>query len=204
MVCASKKSLHAAEQERPDVAAARVLWRERQPLLDPERLIFIDETWVTTNMARRYGWAPQGKRLIAGVPYGHWKTTTFVAGLCCDGLIAPCVIDGPMNGEAFLAYVEQILAPTLRPDQFVIMDNLSSHKVWGVEQAITARNAMPLYLPPYSPDLNPIENLFAKLKALLRAAAERTVGTLWDRIGSLLNHFTPHECRNYFRHAGYA
>ena len=143
-------------------------------------------------------------RLVAGVPYGHWKTTTFVAGLCCDGLIAPCVIDGPMNGEAFLAYVEQILAPPLRPDQLVIMDNLSSHKVCGVEQAITARNAMPLYLPPYSPDLNPIENLFAKLKALLRAAAERTVGTLWDRIGSLLNHFTPHECRNYFRHAGYA
>ena len=153
-----------------------MLWRERQPLLNPERLIFIDETWVTTNMARRCGWALRGERLVAGVPYGHWKTTTFVAGLRCDGIVAPCVIDGPMNGDAFLAYIEQVLAPTLRPGHRVIMDNLSSHKVVGVEQAITARSALPLYLPPYSPDLNPIENAFAKLKALLRAAAERTVG----------------------------
>jgi hypothetical protein len=185
-----KKTLHAAEQERPDVAATRLLWRERQPLLDPERLIFIEETpdqvrgrlWVTTNMARRCGWAPRGKRLIAGVPYGHWKTTTFVAGLRCDGIIAPCVIDGPM----------------------IVMDNLSSHKVCGVEQAITARKAVPLYLPPYSPDLNPVENAFAKLKALLRAAAERTVDSLWDRIGSVLHLFTSAECRNYFQNAGYA
>lgn len=204
MACASKKSLHAAEQERPDVAAARILWRERQPLWDPEQLIFLDETWVTTNMARRCGWAPRGERLIAGVPHGHWKTTTFVAGLRCDGIIAPCVIDGPMNGEAFIAYVEQILAPALKPGQLVIMDNLSSHKVLGVAQAITACQAQSIYLPPYSPDLNPIENAFAKLKALLRKAAERTVGSLWDRIGALLHLFTPTECRNFFRHAGYA
>ncbi len=137
-------------------------------------------------------------------PYGHWKTTTFVAALRSTALTAPCVIDGPMNGNAFLAYVEQILAPTLRPGDIVVLDNLGAHKVAGVRHAIEAAGAMLLYLPPYSPDFNPIEQLFAKLKALLRKAAERSVDALWNRIADLLDAFTPHECANYLRNAGYA
>jgi len=174
-----------------------------QPGLDPTRLVFIDETWTSTNMARRYGRAPCGERLVAKVPHGHWKTTTFVAGIRVDGLSAPCVIDGPIDGETFLAYVEQILAPTLKPGDIVIMDNLSSHQVTGVRTAIEARGAVQRFLPPYSPDLNPIENLFAKLKALLRKAAERTVDGLWSKIGEIAGVFAPDECTNYFRNAGY-
>jgi transposase len=132
--------------------------------LDPDRLIFIDETWATTNMARRYGRSPRGQRLVAAVPHGHWKTSTFVAGLRTRGLTAPLVIDGAMNGATFLAYVEQMLAPTLSPGDIVIMDNLASHKVAGVREAIEGRGARLVYLPPYSPDLNPIEQAFAKLK----------------------------------------
>ena len=171
--------------------------------MDPDRLVFIDETWATTSMARRYGRAPRGQRLVAGVPHGHWKTSTFVAGLRRTGITAPCVLDGAMNGDAFRAYVEQFLAPTLAAGDIVVMDNLPSHKVAGVEQAIAARGATLLYLPPYSPDLNPIELAFAKLKALLRKAAERTVDALWRGIGAALEHFTALECRNFFRHAGY-
>jgi transposase len=166
--------------------------------------VFIDETWATTTMTRTRGRAPRGQRLVASVPQGHWKTSTFVAALRYDGITAPCVIDGAMNGEFFRAYVEQFLAPTLKAGDIVIMDNLSSHKIAGVEQAITARGAQLLYLPPYSPDLNPIEPAFAKLKALLRTAAERTVDALWNRLENVLDAFTANDCRNFFRHAGYA
>ncbi len=200
---AQKKSLHAAEQQRQDVAAAREVWRDRQPSLDPDRLVFIDETWATTNMTRRYGRAPRGQRLVAPVPHGHWKTSTFVAALRTRGLTAPLVVDGAMNGDVFLAYVEQVLAPTLAPGDIVVLDNLGSHKVAGVREAIEARGANLVYLPPYSPDLNPIEQAFAKLKALLRKIAARTVAALWDALGDILGRFTPQECSNYLANAGY-
>lgn len=154
-------------------------------------------------MTRRYGRAPRGQRLVAAVPHGHWKTSTFVAGLRSSGLTAPLVVDGAMNGETFKAYVEQVLAPTLGPGDIVILDNLGSHKVIGVREAIEACGASLVYLPPYSPDLNPIEQAFAKLKALLRKTAARTVATLWDALGDLIDRFTPQECANYLANAGY-
>lgn len=154
-------------------------------------------------MTRRYGRAPRGQRCVAAAPHGHWKTTTFIAGLRSDGVTAPLVIDGPMDGQAFLAWVRQFLCPTLSPGDIVIADNLASHKVTGVAQAIADRGASILYLPPYSPDLNPIEKMFAKLKALLRKAAKRSVDALWDHIGELLEQFSPQECANYFASAGY-
>ena len=200
---AQKKSLRAAEQDRPDVATARTEWRENQPKLDADRLIFIDETWTKTNMVRLYGWAPVGHRLVDAVPHGHWKTSTFIAGLRQDGLVAPCVFNGAINGELFLAYVEQVLAPTLTRGDIVVMDNLGSHKVAGVRKAIEAAGARLLYLPPYSPDLNPIEQAFAKLKALLRAKALRTVEALWNALGDIVSCFSPDECANFLRHAGY-
>jgi transposase len=165
--------------------------------------VFIDETWATTAMTRRYGRARRGARVVAAVPHGHWKTTTFIAALRHDGLSAPCVFDGAINGARFLAYVEQGLAPTLRPGDVVVLDNLRAHKVKGVRAAIEATGARLLYLPPYSPDLNPIEQAFAKLKALLRTAAARTVEALWHTIGQLLAAFSPAECANYLAHAGY-
>jgi transposase len=171
--------------------------------LNPERLVFIDETWATTNMTRRYGRAPRGQRLVAAVPHGHWKTSTFVAALRTSGLTAPLVVDGAMNGEVFRAYVEQTLVPTLVPGDIVILDNLGSHKVAGVREAIEGCGATLVYLPPYSPDFNPIEQAFAKLKALLRKIAARTVASLWDAIGDLIDRFTPHECVNYLNNAGY-
>lgn len=186
------------------MAAARAEWAQNQAEFDPERLVFLDETGTSTNMARQYGRAPRGERLIGKVPHGHWKTTTFVAALRSTALTAPGVIDGPMNGNAFLAYVEQILAPSLMPGDIVVMDNLGAHKVPGIRDAIEAVGARLLYLPPYSPDFNPIEQLFAKLKALLRRAAERSIEALWNRIADLLDAFAPSECTNYFRNAGYA
>ena len=165
--------------------------------------MFIDETWATTNMARRHGRARRGQRLVAAVPHGHWKTTTFLAALRHDGLTAPCVFDGAINGERFCAWVEQALAPTLAQGDLVIMDNLGAHKVQGVREAIEGRGAQLLYLPPYSPDLNPIEQVFAKLKALLRTAAMRTVDALWHAIGQALDAFSPTECARYLAHAGY-
>ena len=198
-----EKTAHAAEQDRPDVLKRRRAWFEGQLDLDPARLVFIDETWASTNMARRYGRAPRGERLRVGVPHGHWKTTTFVAGLRLEGLVAPFVLDGPMNRAAFEAYVERVLVPELRPGEVVLMDNLSSHKGPKVRVLIEAAGAGLLYLPPYSPDFNPIENAFAKLKALLRKAAERTVEGLWRAIAELLDAFTPGECANYFAAAGY-
>lgn len=180
--------------------------------------MFIDETSASTKMARRYGRAPRGERCRAPVPPsgrcaacpaggsrcdGHWKTTTFVAGLRLNGMTAPCVLDGPMTGAVFLAHVEQMLAPTLDPGDIVVMDNLPAHKVSGVRAAIEAVGATLLYLPPYSPDFNPIEMAFAKLKALLRGVAARTIPALWQAIAAALDRFSPHECRNYFITAGY-
>ena len=200
---AQKKSAHAAEQRRSTVNAARERWFEGQLDLDPTRIVFIDETAANTKMARLYGRAPRGERCRAAVPHGHWKTTTFTAGLRYDGIAAPMVLDGPMNGEAFLAYVEQALVPELRPRDIVIMDNLPAHKVHGVRKAIEAAGASLRYLPPYSPDFNPIEMAFAKLKALLRAAAARTIPDLWQAIANALRCFTPQECANYLAAAGY-
>jgi transposase len=171
--------------------------------MNPARLVFIDETWATTNMTRLRGRCRRGDRLVAAVPHGHWKTSTFVAALRSNGMTAPLVLDGAINGDAFRAYVEQFLAPTLAPGDIVVMDNLGSHKVSGVRQAIEARGASLLYLPPYSPDLNPIEQSFAKLKGLIRKAAARTRETLWNAIGSFPSRFTPQECENYFAKAGY-
>ena len=173
------------------------------PKLDVEKLVFIDETWTTTNMTRRYGRAPRGKRCIASAPHGHWKTTTIVGALCRRRLTAPMVTDEPMDGEMFLAYVRKFLCPTLRPEDVVILDNLSSHKVAGVEEAITATGATVLYLPPYSPDLNPIEKFFSKLKALLRKAAKRSIDELWKEIGRLLDGVTQSECENFISSCGY-
>lgn len=171
--------------------------------MDPERFVFLDETGAATNMVRRTGWSPKGERLVDAAPFGHWKTTTFLAGLRTSGIVAPLVLSGPMRGEIFRAYVEQFLAPTLSPGDVVVMDNLAAHKVAGVREAIDAVGASVLYLPPYSPDLNPIEKAFAKLKALLRKAATRSRDALWDAIGRLLDRFTPAECRNYLRSCGY-
>ena len=185
------------------MAQKREHWNNWQTWLKPERLVFIDETGAKTNMTRLRGRARHGHRLRASVPWGHWKTTTFVAGLRLGGLTAPMVLDGAMNGAAFKAYTEQVLAPTLKPGDIVVMDNLSSHKVAGVRQAITAKGAFLLYLPPYSPDLNPIELAFSKLKALLRKAAARSVEELWKVIAELLDELSPDECRNFFSHAGY-
>lgn len=182
---------------------ARRAWLEALPQMDVERLVFIDETWATTSMTRRCGRAPRGKRCIASAPHGHWKTATFVGALRRHRMTAPMVTDGPMNGEMFLAYVRNFLCPTLRPGDIVILDNLSSHKVRGVEKAVSATGATLLYLPPYSPDLNPIEKFFSKLKALLRKAAKRSIDALWEEIGAVLNTVSPHECENLFASCGY-
>jgi transposase len=196
--------VHAAEQDRPDVAERRLAWRFWRAHLDPRHLVFIDEAGANTKMTRFRGRCPRGHRLVTKVPHGHWKTTTLVAGLRQNGVTAPLVVDGPINGDVFRAYVEQQLVATLRPGDVVIMDNLASHKVSGVREAIEAVGAQLVYLPPYSPDFNPIEQAFAKLKTLLRSAAARTVTQLENTIGLLLDQFSEYECRNYFRHSGYA
>jgi transposase len=171
--------------------------------MDPARFVFLDETAATTAMARRYGRSPLGTRLVAAVPHGHWQTTTFIAGLRQAGVIAPLVLDGPMTGQAFRAYVAQFLAPALEPGDVVVLDNLAAHKVHGVRQAIAAAGASILYLPPYSPDLNPIEQAFAKFKAILRKAAARTLDALSDAIARALTAFSPDECANYIDNSGY-
>lgn len=198
-----KKVLKAAEQDRPDVAERRAAWQVSQTRLNPDQLVFLDETWAKTNMTRPRGRALRGTRVVAKVPHGHWKTTTFLAALRTRGLTAPLVVDGAINGAVFLSYVQQQLVPTLRAGDIVIMDNLSAHKVAGVRQAIESVQARLLYLPPYSPDFNPIETVFSKFKWLLKSAADRTVETLWQRCGDLIEAFTEAECRNHFRHAGY-
>ena len=203
MGSASKKTAHAAEQNRPDVAARRWAWFESQPDLEPERLVFIDETAASTKMARLRGRSKRGQRCRAAVPHGHWKTTTFTAGLRVGALTAPMLLDGPMNGAAFLAYVEQVLVPTLAPGDLVIMDNLPAHKVSGVKEAIEAAGATRAFLPPYSPDFNPIEQAFAKLKTSLRKAAARTVDDLWAAIAEAIELFPPAQCANFFANSGY-
>jgi transposase len=198
-----KKVVHAAEQDREDVAEERRAWKEAQPTLDPRHLIFIDETGTSTAMARVRGRSKRGERLIGKVPHGHWKTMTFLAGLSQDGFVAPFVIDRPMNSDIFQTWIERCLVPALKPDDVVVMDNLPAHKRPDVRQAIEAAGARLLYLPPYSPDFNPIEMAFSKLKALLRKASERTIDDLWKRIGKLIDTFQPIECANFFSHAGY-
>jgi transposase len=173
-------------------------------MMNPARLVFLDETWTKTNMTRTHGRSPRGERLLGAVPHGHWKTTTFLAGLRHDRLVAPLVLDGAINGEIFRNWVEQFLAPTLQPGDVVIADNLGSHKVAGVRQAIEARGATMMFLPGYSPDLNPIEMVFAKLKALLRAAEPRTRESLWNSIGRMIDRFGAAECAAYLRHCGYS
>ena len=199
-----KKSLRATEQHRADVALARRRWIREQGLLDPARLVFLDETAVSTNMVRLYGRAPRGVRLVDRVPHGHWKTITFVAALRHDRMSAPMVVDGSMNGEMFLAYIEQCLVPTLQRNDIVVMDNLAAHKVSGIREAIEAARATLRYLPQYSPDLNPIENAFSKFKTYLRKIAERTVPGLHRAIRSFIPSLRAQECANYLRHAGYA
>ena len=178
-------------------------WKAAQPSLDPDRLVFIDETWASTNMVRRYGRSPRGQRLVCPVPHGHWKTTTFVAALRADGMTAPMVIDGALTGDLFVAYVEQVLVPTLQAGDVVVMDNLICHKRVGVAWAVERAGCTVRYLPPYSPDYNPIELAFSKLKGLLRSAGKRTIDGLWDFLGKALDAFAPDECRRYFRHGGY-
>jgi transposase len=178
-------------------------WAEAMAALDPARLVFIDETWAATNMTRRYGRAPVGERLVMPVPHGHWKATTFVAALRADGLTAPMVVDGAITGGLFVAYVEQVLVPVLRPGDIVVMDNLICHKRAGVRAAVETAGGSVVYLPPYSPDYNPIEQAFAKVKSRLRAAEIRTVAGVEAFLGRVLDEFPPGECRNYLRHSGY-
>jgi transposase len=185
------------------VAEARREWRKRQPWLDTTKLVFIDETWAKTNMARARGRCRRGQRLLAKAPYGRWRTTTFVGALRVSGLTAPFVLDRPINGQWFRAYVEEALAPTLEPGNIVVMDNLGSHKSPRVRAMIEARGASLVYLPSYSPDLNPIEMAFSKLKALLRKAARRNTDDLWSEIAAIIATITPQECKNYFKADGY-
>jgi transposase len=194
----------AGERDRPDVARRRAQWIKYQHHIDPSRLVFIDETWTKTNMAPLRGWAPTGSRLIAKVPHGHWQTLTFLAALRHDRIDAPWLLEGPIDGESFTIYVEKLLVPTLRPGDIVIMDNLGSHKGQAVRRLIRAVGARLIFLPKYSPDLNPIEQVFAKLKHLLRKAAARTAQTVCAAIGELLGAFTKDECANYFKNSGYA
>ena len=202
-VTVKKKRVRPSEHDRPDGAAARVVWHAAAPTWDPTRLVFLDETGITNNLLRRYGRALRGARVHDHAPCARWQTSTFLTALRVTGLTAPGVFDGAIDGASFLAYIEQILVPTLHPGDIVIADNLSAHKVAGVRQAIERVGATLCYLPPYSPDLNPIELCFAKLKALVRAARCRSTETLWPFLGACLPHFSPEECRNYFRHCGY-
>jgi putative transposase len=194
----------AAEQDRADIARRRAQWRTYQPRIDPNRLVFIDETWTKTNMAPLRGWGPRGTRLRSKVPYGHWNTMTFVAALRRDRIEAPWLLDRPMNADSFRIYVEQVLAPTLQPGDMVIADNLASHRRPDIRAAIRRAGAKLFLLPKYSPDLNPIEQVFAKLKHLLRKTAARTKTAVTEAVGKLLDNFTPEECNNYFKAAGYA
>ncbi len=198
-----KKSVVAGERDRPDVARRRAQWTKYQGRVEPERLVFIDETWTRTNMAPLRGWAPRGRRLTAKVPHGRWKTMTFLAALRHDRIDAPWFLEGPIDGDSFRLYVEQVLLPPLRPGDIVVMDNLGSHKSKAVRQLIRAAGAKLFFLPKYSPDLNPIEQAFAKLKHFLRKSAARTVETVCLAVGEILRAFTPEECANYLTNSGY-
>jgi transposase len=200
---ASKKSVVAGERDRPDVARRRAQWIKYQDRVEPERLVFIDETWTRTDMAALRGWAPRGQRLPTKVPHGRWKTMTFLAALRHDRIEAPWFLEGPIDGDSFRLYVEKVLLPTLRSGDVVIMDNLGSHKGKAVRQFIRSAGAKLFFLPKYSPDLNPIEQVFAKLKHFLRKAAARTVEAVCLAIGEVLNLFTLEECASYFANSGY-
>ena len=200
---AKKKTLIAVEQDRQDVAEARRQWAAGQLALDPDRVVFIDETWAKTNMTRTYGRSQRGVRLRAKVPCARWETTTFLGAMRSTGFVAPLCVEGAINGQLFQAWVEQHLVKALRHGDVVVMDNLSSHKTRGVAAAIEAVGAEVRYLPPYSPDLNPIELAFSKFKKLLRDGAQRTTEKLWELCGQVLDLFTETECRNYLRHCGY-
>ncbi len=202
-ISVKNKTAHAAEQNRSDVKKLRKAWRRAQPWIDQERLVFLDETALTTKLARLDGRCLVGERLVSAIPHGHWKTLTFIAALRVDRIDAPWIIDGPMNGSAFCTYLSSCLAPTLNAGDIVVMDNLPTHKVPGVRTLLEGVGAQLWYLPPYSPDMNPIENAFAKLKALLRGAAERTSHGLQHQVDVALKAFSATECFNYFRHAGY-
>jgi transposase len=201
---ASKKTVLAGEQDRPDIARRRSQWRLYQKRVDPARLVFIDETWTKTNMAPLRGWGPRGERLRAKVPYAHWNTMTFIAALRCDRIEAPWVLNRPINADSFRVYVEKVLGPTLKPGDMVIADNLASHKRPDIRAAIRAAGAKLFLLPKYSPDLNPIEQVFAKLKHLLRNASARTQPDLIRAIADALAAFTPEECASYLRNSGYS
>jgi transposase len=197
--------IQAQEQMRPDVAARRAVWQsEVRAELDLDRLVFLDETAAKTNMTRTHGYAPRGQRLVGQAPYRRWQTSTFLGAMRADGFLAPLVVDGAMTSELFLAYVERVLIPELKAGDVVVLDNLNCHTQKAVRQALQAAGCRVEYLPAYSPDLNPIEMAFSKLKRLLRKAAERTVEGLWATLGRLLDHFSPQECRKYIRHCGYA
>ena len=200
---ASKKTVVAGEQDRADIARRRRFWRIYQQRIDPARLVFVDETWTKTNMAPLRGWSRLGERLRGRVPYGHWNTMTFIAALRHDRIEAPWLLNRPINGDRFLAYIENVLAPTLRPGDIVLMDNLQSHKRRAVRDTLRRSGAKLLFLPKYSPDLNPIEQVFAKLKHLLRKAAARTQQAVSDTIAEILDSLTAKECANYFRNSGY-
>jgi putative transposase len=193
----------AIEQDRPDIVRKRSQWLKFRPRIDPDRLVFIDETWTKTNMAPLRGWALKGQRLPQKAPFGHWNTMTFLAALRRDRIEAPWLLDGPINGERFRIYVEKVLVPTLAKGDIVIMDNLGSHKGKAVRQAIRQAGAKLIFLPKYSPDLNPIEQFFAKLKHRLRENQARTRAAICDAIAQILDLVQPAECSNYFKHAGY-
>src|ERR1700754_3229709 len=200
---ASKKSVVAGERDRPEVAGRRAQWAKYQGRVERERRVFIDETWTRTNMAPLRGWAPRGRRLPAKVPHGRWTTMTFLAALRHDRIDAPWFIEGPIDGESFRTYVAEVLLPTLRPGDIVVLDNLGSHRGKAVRQLIRSVGAKLFFLPKYSPDLNPIEQVFAKLKHPIRNAAARTVDAVCVAIGEALQAFTPEECANYLKNSGY-
>jgi len=181
----------------------RIDWFDGQPELDPNKLVFIDETGLSTKMARLYGRSPRGTRCRSPIPHGHWNTTTFVGALRLSGITAPMTIGGAMNGAAFQAYVDQVLVPTLSPGDIVIMDNLPAHKIAGVRASIEAVGARLMFLPPYSPDFNPIEMAFSKIKTLIKKVAARTVEALWEAVRDAIDAVTPKEARNYFAASGY-
>jgi transposase len=202
--CGTKKiTIYASEQDRPDVALAREIWRAAQAGLDFQALVFIDETGTNTSMTPTYGWGRRGQPVLDKAPHGHWMTSTFIAGLRHDGIIAPLLIDCAMNGEIFLHWLAECLIPEMKPGSIVIADNLPAHKVAGVRQCLENAGMGLLYLPSYSPDFNPIEQAFAKIKALLRRAAARSFDAICDALAAILQTFSPRECANYIRHSGY-
>jgi putative transposase len=202
--CGTKKrTIFATEQDRPDVALAREIWRSAQQGLDFASLVFVDETGTATNMTRTYGWGAKGKPVLGKAPHGHWMTSTFVAGLQHDGILAPMLIDAPMTGRIFRQWLVEHLIPEMQPGSIVVCDNLPAHKVAEVRQCLEDAGMGLLYLPPYSPDFNPIEQVFAKVKALLRWAAPRSFDAICDALKTILDRFSPTECSNYIRHSGY-